>query len=327
MNQPVQHHYLPKHAYLKFFESPEKGDFIWMYQRNQEAIFVNINNVAKERHLYSFMDENGKYNSQLESTLAEMEQVASLILKKLNDATGQITLTAREKTDFAYFLAMQVARTPAFRNSLKIQGAEFEKLKMQMLASNKEVFAKTLKEFKKSNPDTPDVSIEEMQKFIFDEKYDVKMTGENYFLKQAMELGDAIYPTIMMKDIFILRSNSVELITSDYPVNLIANPAMPPFYAGGFLFSGILFPIGRKTALFCKNPENPKNPQGKEEKIFVGYREILPAHARWINKVTISHAERFLFGSSNDSKIKGIFDKTSQPKRFHMSSPFSKNSE
>jgi len=326
MNQPVQHHYLPKHAYLKFFESPQKEDFIWMYQRGQEAILVNIENAARERHLYSFIDENKKYNSQLESALAEMENVASLVLKKLNDAASQTILTSQEKADLAYFLAMQFARTPAFRDSLKKQAAELAKLHMQTLASDKETLAKALDEVKKRNPGAPDIGVEKMQEFVFGEKYEIKMGGEGYFLKQAIQLGDAICPTVMMKDMSVLRSASVELITSDYPVNLVANPTIPPFYAGGFLMSGILFPIGVKTALFCKNPENPKNPPSKEDKILVGYREIPPTLARWINKITINRAERFLFGSSYDPKIKDIFDKTSQPQRFYMSSPFSKNS-
>jgi len=326
MNQPVQHHYLPKHAYLNFFESPDKGDFVWMYQRNKEPILANIDKVAKERHLYSFTDTNGKYNTQLETIFAEMEQVASKILKKLNNAVGQVSITTQEKTDLAYFLAIQVARTPAFRDSLKEQTAEFAKLNMQMLASNKEAFANTLKGFKERNPDKPDINEVELKEYILSEKYEMKMTGEDYFLKQAIELGDAIFPAIMMKDIFILRSSSEELITSDYPVNLIANPAIPPFYAGGFLLSGILFPIGKKTALFCKNPNDPKDPPSKDEEILVGFKEIPPVQARWANKIAIKRAERFLFSSSHNSKIQDIFNKSSKPKRFYMSSPFSNKS-
>lgn len=327
MSQPVQHHYLPKSAYLKFFESAEKADFVWMYQRSQKPICVNIDNVAKERHLYSFTEESGSYNTQLESALAEMEQVASVVMNKLNKTSGPITITVQEKVDFAYFLAMQVARTPAFRDSLKKQSAEFAKLHMQMLASNKEALAHALSEIKKDKPDNPDLSVEEMQEFIFGEKYTVEMTGEGYFLKQAIELGNAIYPAIMMKDMFVLKSNSEDIITSDYPLTLIPHSATPSFYEGGFLMSGVLIPIGSHTVLLCKNPDNPKNPPSKDEKILVGYKEISAVHARWINKVTISHAERFLFSPVSNEKIKDIFDKTSSPKRFHMSSPFSKDKE
>jgi len=126
----MQHHYLPKNAYLKFFQSPNKPEFVWMYQRRKEPIFVNIDNTAKERHLYSFMDENGQYNTELESTLAEMEMVTSKIFKKLNKVEGPIFISAQEKSELAYFLAMQITRTPAFRDSLKQQATEFAKLHM-----------------------------------------------------------------------------------------------------------------------------------------------------------------------------------------------------
>jgi len=327
MSKPVQHHYLPKNAYLKFFEAPEKPGFVWFYQRGEEPILVNTNNVAKERHLYSFTDENGQYNTDLEAALAEMEVVASKIFEKLNKAEEPILISAQEKSELAYFLAMQVARTPAFRNTLKQQAAEFAKLHMQMLASNKGAFNHAVEEAKKEKPDMPEVSYEEMREFIFGEKYTIDMGNKNYFLKQAIQVGDHIYPTIMMKDMFILKSKSVEYITSDYPVNLIPHPGVPAFYGGGFLMSGILIPIGTHTALFCKNPDNPKEPPKKEEQVPLGYREAPPAQAREVNKITINHADRFLFGAVSNQKIKEIFDKTSVPKRFHMSSPFSKREE
>lgn len=324
MNKPVQHHYLPKNAYLKFFQSSDKPEFVWMYRRGEEPIFVNIDNVAKERHLYSFTDENGQYNTELESALAEMEAVASKIFEKFNKAEGPMLISAQEKSELAYFLAMQVARTPAFRDSLKQQAAEFAKLHMQMLASNKDAFNHVLQEVKKEKPDMPDVSFEEMQEFIFGEKYTIEMGNKNYFLKQAIQLRDHIYPTIMMKDMFILKSKSVEFITSDYPVALIPHPGVPAFYGGGFLMSGILIPIGTNTALFYKNPDNPKEPPKKDEQIPLGYQEAPPVQAREVNKITINHAERFLFGASNDTKIKELFDKTTVPKRFYMDSPFSR---
>jgi hypothetical protein len=326
MSQPVQHHYLPKEAYLKFFESPDKEDFVWLYQRNEKTILVNTKNVAKERHLYSFTDESGKHDTQLESALAEMEEVVSKILTKINNSDIPIVLTVQEKMDLSYFLAMQVARTPAFRDTLKLQTSEFAKLHMQMLVSDEDVFAHAMEEIKKEEPSVPDIGIKEMQDFVFGEKYTINMSNENYFLKQAIQLGDHLYPTIMMKDMFVLRSPSVEIITSDYPVVLISNPNIPDFYAGGFLMSGILIPIGTNSVLFCKNPDDPKIPPSTNDEFLVGYKEIPPAYARWINKVIIGHAERFLFSSTENSKIKNIFDKTSIPKRFHMSSPFSNKS-
>ena len=324
MSEPIRHHFLPKHAFLRFFESYENESFIWMYQRGKEPILVNTDKIAKEKHLYSFVDESGKYNPELEKIFAEMESVASTVLEKLNSAIGPISISMQEKFDLAYFISMQFARTPAFRDSLKKQAAEFARLNMQVLASNKEALANAIKETRKENPAMPDKSVEEMQEFILGGEYEIEMTGKNYFLKQAVQLGDALYPTIMMKDIIILKSDSTELITSDYPVNLVPDPSIPPIYGGGFLMSGVLFPIGTNTALFLKNPRNPKERmENKDPMQRIEYKNIPAAHGRWINKVTLNYAERFLFATSLDLKIKELFDQTKEPKRFSVSSPFS----
>lgn len=325
MSKPVQHHYLPQNAYLKFFKSDEKEDSVWMYQRNQETILASINNVAKERHLYSFKEKDGKYNTGLESVLAEMEGIASKILSKLNNAEESIIITLQEKSELSYFFSVQFARTPAYRNLLKLQAIEMAKLHMQALASNKDALANTMEKVKEKYPGSPDIDIKEIQEFIFDDsRYTVEMDGRDYFLKQAIQLGDHIYPAFMMKDIFIVKSPFEEFITSDYPVCQIANPAIPPFYGGGFLMSGIFIPIGSHTALFWKNPDDQKTPVNQEDKIMTGYIKMSGWQTRGLNQITTRSAERFLFGSTSNSKIKEIFDKTSIPKRFYMNSPFSR---
>ncbi len=324
MNQPIRHHYLPKFAYLRFFQSIEKPKFVWMYQRDKEPIQVNIDHVAKEKNLYSIQVDGG-LNTDLETAFAEMEGIAGKIIEKLNKAEGPIEITTQEKTELSYFLAMQMTRTPAYRHTLKNQYAEMAKLHMQMLASNKEALAHALREIKKTHLEHKDLSVEEMQEFILNESgYTVEVGNENYFLRQMLQLGDHIYPTIMMKDIYILRSSNVELITCDYPLNLVPRPSIPAFYQGGFLLSDILIPISSNTALFLRNPDVRKGPPEPDDKILIGYKEITPVYGRWINKVSINHAERFLFSGTKNEKIKKLFDNTTVPKRFHMSSPFSK---
>ncbi|MEN9340274.1 MAG: hypothetical protein RIQ62_1586, partial [Bacteroidota bacterium] len=297
MSKPIQHHYLPKNAYLKYFETSEKPGFVWFYQRREEPILVSTSNLAKERHLYSFIDERGEQNTDLETAFTEMEVVVSGTIEKLNMSDGSILISAQEKSELAYFLAMQFVRTPAFRNTLERQAAELVKTHMKMFASNEGAFKRALEETKKEKPDMPEVSYEDMREFVFGEKYTINMGNKNYFLKQAIQVGDHIFPTVMMKDMFILKSKSVGYITSDYPVNLISHPGIPAFFRGGFLMSDIIFPIGRHTALFCKNPDKPKEPPNKDEKISIGYREVQPEWTKEVNKITINHADRFLFGA------------------------------
>ena len=69
----MQQHYLPKGAYLKFFEVPHKPGAVYLYQREKDIVLTGIHNVAKEKHLYSFTDMEGKLNTTLEAMLGEFE--------------------------------------------------------------------------------------------------------------------------------------------------------------------------------------------------------------------------------------------------------------
>ncbi|MDQ6734453.1 MAG: DUF4238 domain-containing protein [Nitrospirota bacterium] len=84
MSGPVQHHYLPKSAYLRFVEPEEKPDFIYLSQRDQEIVLVNTRKIAKERHLYSFTNQNGLLDSSVEQMLGDFEQRATPVLGKFN---------------------------------------------------------------------------------------------------------------------------------------------------------------------------------------------------------------------------------------------------
>ncbi len=322
MNKPKQHHYIPK-FYLKFFESHDKKDFIWMYQRRKDPIHVKIHNIAKERHFYSIREEDGELNTELETIFAKMEGVNNKILKKLNSARGPIFISPQEKSEISYFLAIQIVRTPAFHKLLKKLIVEMEKIHIKMLFSNEKAIQEKLNEMKNEKLVNSDISPKEMKEFILNDEWTLEIENEkNYILSESVIIADKIYPMIAAKKIIILRSTSDDFITSDYPVSLISPPEIPPLYRGGILMSDILFPISRNTALLLTNQNNESYKDFKKTQTKCGYIEISSEDASNINKTTINNAERFLFGPYSNPEIKKLFDKTKEPKRFHISSPF-----
>ena len=66
---------------------------------------VNTHRVAKERHLYSFMDETGGYNTTIEAALAEVEEEAKPVIGKLNHPTENLQVTAEEKARLVRFVS------------------------------------------------------------------------------------------------------------------------------------------------------------------------------------------------------------------------------
>ncbi len=60
----------------------------------------------------------------------------------------------------------------------------------------------------------------------------------------------------------------------------------------------------------------------KDQRIFILVRKINPTQVRETNKLTISHAENFLFSAEKSEKLQTLFNKTTVPTRVQMTNPF-----
>ena len=321
----MQQHYLPKGAYLSFFEIPSKPDFIYFYQRGKPAIFVNTHKVAKEKHLYSFTDKEGNLNTNLEIALGEFEGEVKPLLAKLNGAREILEITLTERNRLMTFISLQAVRTPTFRTTLKQTTAKLRQVVMQMYASNKEVFTNLMKRAGKDKVVMDDISIDDLREFILDEtRYTMEAEGD-YFLGQQFQLQDSIFRAIVPKTPLLLRCEDERFITSDHPVLLISNPEVPKMYRGGFLMSDVLFPIGRNVSLVLKTERHPEPITRADQCFPIAVKWISPNEVRQINKITIGHAENYLFASENDENIQTIFDETTRPTRFKIHNPFERH--
>lgn len=130
----MQHHYLPKGAYLKFFEIPRRPGCVYLYQRQKDIVLASLHNVAKERHLYSFTDKVGKINSELDRQLGKIEEHATPVLEKLGRATGSFHITVDEFNPLMSFISLQAVRTPAFRKTLEQMTAQLRMTLMKAYA-------------------------------------------------------------------------------------------------------------------------------------------------------------------------------------------------
>jgi hypothetical protein len=212
MTDPIQQHYLPKAAYLKFFENPKKPGTVYFYRRSEKPVLVNTEKVARERHLYSFVGEDGKYNFQVEAILKEVEDNARPILEKLNYAPVPISITYDQKLTLACFIAMQAVRTPGFRKALQHLYAGIGEMQLMGIAQHKETLAAYMSKIKRSQPGKTesDISVEELQKFILGGEYDITVSGD-YFLGLVLDQAELIIPAVFIKKVGILRSGETLL--------------------------------------------------------------------------------------------------------------------
>lgn len=319
----MQHHYLPKSAYLRFFEVPNRPGYVYFYQRQKDIVLASLHNVAKERHLYSFTDKAGKVNSELDRQLGTLEQQAGPVLEKLGHATASFHITVDEFNRLMSFISLQAVRTPTFRKTLEQMTAQLRLSLMKTYAQDKDVFSATMKKVRaaRSEEPFPDISDEELRTFILDDsKYTIEAKGD-YFLGLQMEMQDRAFRAIVLKQITVCISEKEEFITSDHPVCLVPHPGAP---RGGFLYSDVMCPIARRACLGLIASPNPRPITDRNQRIPVMIMEGTPTQVRETNKMTMAHAENYLFAAAKNEKIRALFDRTSAPTRFQVSSPLSR---
>jgi hypothetical protein len=321
----MQQHYLPE-SYLNFFEIQDRPGLVCLYQRGKATVVVSTHNVAKEKNLYSFTDKDGKLNDQLEIGLAEFEGKARPLLTKLNKAIQKPTITVDERNTLMTFVSLQAVRTPAFRTMLAQSWAKIRQTMLQAHAANKEAFTKIVHDSRNHASREPlsEREIEEVREFVLDDtRYTVQAEGE-YFIGQQFQAQDSIFRAIYDKRSFLLCSPGKPFVTSDHPVQKIGRPDVHFMYRGGFLFSDVLFPIGRNKCLFLRTEKKPEDIVSTDQVFSIDIKEIGQPDVERINKMTIDHAEDYLFGSESDVGIKDLFDRTTKSTRFHISSPFTR---
>jgi len=98
------HHFVPQ-RYLRNFEDPSHPGYIWVHDRHGgDPQLANIAKVAQSRNFYS---------QSTEVTLAEtVERPANFVIQKL---TTRQPITAGERVQLAYYVAVMMKRIPAHR--------------------------------------------------------------------------------------------------------------------------------------------------------------------------------------------------------------------
>lgn len=284
---------------------------------------TNIKKVAREGYLYAFKDEHGNYNFELENLLGQIEGPTKPILEKLNHCDGPVSITAEQKEILSSFVTCQAIRTPAYMNSLKGAYADFAKLMSQVHASNKGQFERYVRSAREAGVDLPeDLDVEKIREFALSGDYTIEVEESPYFLAQAMDHIEALYPCIVSKTLELLKSNSEYFITSDHPVVRLPDMNLPRFYRGGFLNSDLFFPVGNEAALYFRTVPDPNPPENPDESIDVPLINIKPSDTRKFNAITIEHAENYLYSCEENPTAQKLFDNTTERKRIRVSNPF-----
>lgn len=107
-NEPVKQHYIPQ-VYLRNFCN--ENDKLCLFDTVKNEIFENMTTkkVLLQRHFYTFTDEKGNKDYQLEEWFSEIESNTKPIFDKI---INKQTITINEKEQLALFIALLQNRTP-----------------------------------------------------------------------------------------------------------------------------------------------------------------------------------------------------------------------
>jgi hypothetical protein len=291
MSEPKRHHYLPQHAYLRFFSVNAAGKKVFQYQRGGRPFTTNLRNVGVERSLYSLTDPAGRPNQDLEKlVLSRLDGRTAPIMQRLNQEENQVVLSDDELDVLHNIVTFALLRTPAFRDALRRLGSE--------LIGNPDRFYPTMRA-ELSALGVPEEKIESHVENALQHVREVA-SQRDYWLIRVGRLATRTNDALRLKRVELLVVDNEMIVTSDHPVALD--------YTRGVLDSDLVFPVGSRRVLVMQTATGGGNS-------VLPIRKISASDARQLNKQTMRHAENFLYAEAAHEKIRRLFDGTIKPTR------------
>jgi len=299
MPKKKRHHYIPK-FYLEGFVDSRNKPYLWVYEKGGNRIIkASAKDIAVEKHYFSFLDQQGKRDSEtLENALAEIEGKVASIFKKI---FKEESLSEENRATFASFLALMMTRVPNFRNNIATMLEGVIRRMNLMMASHKKGFEGSVRRFEKDTNTKIGMPVEELRQFMLDEsRYEIKANPQ-FSLAMALSNLDTLTRVFFdMKWAFIKATSDYKFLSGDNPL-YYCDPTHDPhsFYGVGLANKNVqvTLPLSREVALFSSW-------RGRS-----GYTQGRNTHVKSINKSTILAASRFVFSSGKSDTINKLVQK------------------
>lgn len=292
-----RHHYLPE-FYLEGFLNPHDSPYMWVFEKGNPGIKkASVKDIAIQKHYYSFITQEGERDSEtFENFLAFIENNVAPVFKKIKK---QEILSEEQRSWFAIFLASLLIRVPNFRESIEESSAEVIRRINLKMASDTEGFKSMIRSFENETGNSVSLPIEDLQKFILDGKYKIKVDPQ--FSLFMMTLINDFGPIFHKMNWTIFVSNDHKFVTSDNPL-FYDDPKHDPRspFGVGFLNKNIrlTFPVTKELALLATWS------RGKDF-----YSKATNQFVRAINRRTIQSALKFVFSSEKSAGINNLVQK------------------
>ncbi len=282
MSEPKKQHYVQR-AYLHRW-SDASGDIYICDLSNGNIHKGPAKSAAWEKYYYCLEDPaHPEYRFEIEEFLGkDIEYPAGPLIDKLDAETE---LSPEEKSHLALYIAFQKTRVPFFEKFSNELAEKFDKEGLLKLLNNEPLFERFMAENTEKYKKFAKVpSREEVIKAIEENRVQMKYP-RGHSLKNMLQLSLPLSDLYAQRQWILLEAKTLSFITSDNPAVTISLARKE----GGTL-GETTFPLSPKHCVLIDQESQGKFAVTEED--LDGIREI--------NRRTLLHATRYLFGSSKE---------------------------
>ena len=289
MPEPKRHHYLPQ-FYLEGFA--EEGT-LWVYDRvEREYREQTPHNTAVVSHYYSYQDEKGELETELESALAEIEGKAKPIIKELS--IDRKSITSGERQILSLFIATLRMRVPDFEKEVgELMDTMLKKVN-RIVFSTKESTEAVLESIEQETGEKLDASPEDLMRLAAEENYQL-ITRWLESLGLMFTLADDLAKVIYELDwIVVFAGSGSEFLTTDNPFTIMPPPKHLRVPHRGV---GIVTPGAEKYLPLTRSAVLAMLGQGGR----LGFYDFSVEQVRTANMNQASNCDRFVIGPDEET--------------------------
>ncbi|TMK57872.1 MAG: DUF4238 domain-containing protein [Actinobacteria bacterium] len=294
-----RHHFIPQLTLSRFATGDER--LFQLDTGTGKPQRTSVYAAASRRRFYTFEDEDGKKNNDVEAYFSLVESHAAPALLRM-DETGE--LSDIDRATIAFFLSLLWARTPGARSATEQLGLQANTLLMASHWGDPNTFMRMYRQWEAEGGDgtrLSDEEAEELREKTLREFQDGTMGFEDpgggntmaLLLEVALQQAGIIFGSMGWA---LMRSDETEFISSDRGLAIFDPTPKYPWSSHAMASSPnaqTTIPISASSCLLLVPTGEPSFEAGE-----VSRHNVMQANLR-----AYGWAERFIYGSSQEAVV------------------------
>ncbi len=280
MSTPKRHHYLPQ-FYLEGFC---RDDLLWVYDRDKKEFRQQAPiNTAVQKYYYSFENDNGERDAEVEGLLSLVETYTKPIIDKLNNREY---IDETEKETLSIFIGFLYSRVPSFEKTYNDNTERLLRHMNKVIFSDEKRTEQILRKYERDTGKKIDISAKELSEFALDDNRYYIEIHRNKSLQMMLDLCKKLPIYFVQMDwLFLFAPRNSSFITTDDPFVLIPPRELPNNAPYGIATKGTqkFVPLSQKVCLAMFDRGNKIN-----------IKEANRDEVRGLNLSIVSRSDRFV---------------------------------